>query len=407
MRRTPAILLSAATLALYALTWLLPRSRRAPLSVARQLGSGGSESTPDLWWAVSTAAEGRIPWVCGDCVLDPLDYPDTFCSPVRADRYNSSLFAPTIERLEALEPYAGVPQASVIDLIRVLPRGSTIGVLGDSFMQSVLDAMACELRRLGRPDSAGFIKWDRVLATAGQHDEDSKHQRYNWARSAPNAAIGAPGWFVLTQMYYNEREVEKLLAASDLVIINYGLHYCQPARPGADEACMGQFHRYEAEMVRLFDRLQRFATAEGKVKVAIFQEVSAQHFPGIGDAPNTGDWELRSFFPALAPRPPAPCRCAPTAAGKVPLRTQLVRNLSARFPAVRVLRLHEMLAPRYGWHQQGCRAEGEAKWPGRRRGALGGCDCTHYCHSPNFWRVYWRALVEEVRAAISRRVGSY
>ena len=44
-------------------------------------------------------------------------------------------------------------------------------------------------------------------------------------RGAPDG----PGWFVLVQMFYNAGEVAKLLNASDVVLINYGLHYCQPA----------------------------------------------------------------------------------------------------------------------------------------------------------------------------------
>ena len=43
----------------------------------------------------------------------------------------------------------------------------------------------------------------------------------------------SPRWFVLSQMYYNAGEVRKLLDASDVALVNYGLHYCQPARPGA------------------------------------------------------------------------------------------------------------------------------------------------------------------------------
>ena len=46
-------------------------------------------------------------------------------------------------------------------------RGTTIGILGDSAMQQLVDAIGCELRRLGAPERAGFLKWERVLADAG------------------------------------------------------------------------------------------------------------------------------------------------------------------------------------------------------------------------------------------------
>ena len=54
------------------------------------------------------------------------------------------------------------------------------------------------------------------------------------------------------------------------------------------------------------------------------------------------------------------------------------------------------LAPRYGWHQQDCKVREVA----RARGALpaDGCDCTHYCWSPHFWRHYFAALRDAVRS---------
>ena len=77
------------------------------------------------------------------------------------------------------------------------------------------------------------------------------------------------------------------------------------------------------------------------------------------------------------------------------LRTALLRNVSAAHPAVRLLPLHDLLAPRYGWHQQDCKVREVA----RARGALpaDGCDCTHYCWSPHFWRHYFAALRDAVR----------
>ena len=86
------------------------------------------------------------------------------------------------------------------------------------------------------------------------------------------------------------------------------------------------------------------------------------------------------------------------------MRTQLLRNVSARFPAVRVLPVQRLLRARYGWHHEDCRSVSEAL-EGRQGGARGGCDCTHYCFSPNFWRVYFSALLQEVRGALTRSEG--
>ena len=248
-----------------------------------------------------------------------------------------------------------------------------IGVLGDSFMLQSLDAIACDLRRrpsLGGEAAAGFLDWKVVHDSVGRFDEDRRPLRYRWAGPHGSAAGGegiasggagiatggeamATGgeghgatssleWFVLSQQYYSRGELTKLLAVADVAIVNYGLHYCQPVRPGADERCHASHRRYEAEMAEVFSRLQAHAES-GAHRASVFIETSAQHFPTISLDESSaqfaggraiGSWELRSFFPRLGPQPPAACSCAPTGRGDAPMRTRLVRNLSRSFPKV-------------------------------------------------------------------------
>ena len=79
--------------------------------------------------------------------------------------------------------------------------------------------------------AAGFLQWERVQADAGRMREDTRFQRYTYGHSGGGDGTGGRRrWFVLVQMFYNAGEVAKLLNASDVVLINYGLHYCQPAR---------------------------------------------------------------------------------------------------------------------------------------------------------------------------------
>ena len=79
--------------------------------------------------------------------------------------------------------------------------------------------------------AAGFLQWERVQAEAGRMREDTRFQRYTYGHSGGGDGTGGRRrWFVLVQMFYNAGEVAKLLNASDVVLVNYGLHYCQPAR---------------------------------------------------------------------------------------------------------------------------------------------------------------------------------
>ena len=229
------------------------------------LGHAFHGSSQPLWWAAaslssSSSSRASTPFACAHCVLDPLVYPDTYCSPHPEQSFNGSgsstrvcvswvrpfdLWglhsshhtcqpirrpihttlhrAPNADELAELEQYED--QASPLDILEVIQSlgATTIGVIGDSFMQQALDAMACELRRLGMPERAGFMRWEVVREFAGRFDEDTRPRRYNWAGPHGDALSG-PRWYVLSQMYFNAGEVQKVLDASDVAIVNYGLH---------------------------------------------------------------------------------------------------------------------------------------------------------------------------------------
>ena len=85
--------------------------------------------------------------------------------------------------------------------------------------------------------------------------EGTRMYRYNYGHSG-GGDTGERRWFVLVQMFYDAGEVAKLLNASDVVLINYGLHYCQPARRDADSRCHEQFVRHERELRELLASLQ-------------------------------------------------------------------------------------------------------------------------------------------------------
>ena len=399
---------SVATAAATAITILISsaRQRRLPRRVlasasARAVGVGSRETVSERW-AAATAEGGVSASSCGACVLDPLLLPDIYCAmdQLTTDDEIELNATTSVSRLLALDP-ADDDEASIIDVLNALPggpQGATIGILGDSLMNQLVDAMACALRRLGQPDRAGVLDWSYVMTKAGTLPEHTSPLRYRFA--GPHGSN--PSWFFLSQMFYNKGEVAKLLAVSDAVIINYGLHYCHPSRINADAACTARFAKYQDEMTELFGTLDQWVREGGRRKrVAIFQETTAQHF---GDSDSkaspdeyTGDWERREFFPLIGYTPPAQCKCEPTGSKAVPMRTQYVRNLSARFPNVRLLRAHDLLAPRYGWHQQDCKANALRQTGVVKRGEPSkevlGCDCTHYCYSPSWHGRYYRELV--------------
>ena len=145
---------------------------------------------PDGRVAANVDPRTTTPYTCGLRVLDPLVYPDAYCSTTPSPTLNGTAVRPLLPELASLEPYDGSAQASFAEVLDALPRGraSTVGVLGDSFMQQTLDAIACDLRRGGGGGGAAdaaFLKWDAVAAAAGRFDEAARPQRWLPARTAP------------------------------------------------------------------------------------------------------------------------------------------------------------------------------------------------------------------------------
>lgn len=118
----------------------------ARLFVKPSQGGVGVVALPDNWTASGMAGDA-LPWVCGACVMDPLDYPDAYCSSQPAARFNGSVLRPSLRDLDSLEHRydgrstpEGSPMSDVLDLISTSLRHTPVfGILGDSFMQQARD----------------------------------------------------------------------------------------------------------------------------------------------------------------------------------------------------------------------------------------------------------------------------
>ena len=211
---------------------------------------------------VGASSQRKAPYTCGACVLDPLVYLDTFCSRMPTVRFNRTTVLPNWKELYALEPYTGVPKASMLDVIDALPGGlrTTIGVAGDSLMMQALDAMACDLRRIGLAHMAGFLDWDVVRATAGRLEGDARRMR-RYRLAGPRG--DGPLWFVHGSVAaYSREEVAKLLAVSDVVLIDVFLS--------------SSWHeRGLAGLHEIFQTLERHGAQPGKVAVVL--ETGTEH----------------------------------------------------------------------------------------------------------------------------------
>jgi hypothetical protein len=400
----------------------------------------------------------HVPRTCGACVLDPLVYPDIFCSPLPLTRFNGTIITPSIKQLSKLEPLRqsieGDKKAGerlqtnwdprgegVFSVLAALPRGmrTRVGVLAsDPFLRQALDAIACELRHFYVPEFASFVDWEVVRASAGQPADPSR-PRYRLGEVASDASLHGPRWHVLHDERYEREHFERLLANADVAIVSL-------APPPETEHDSLVTPGYASELAEVFARLQAHATS-GHGKMSIFHQASPRASPQqlwtqatpraepeLGHGPILGQVAMLGKDGAAtklrdSAQPPAKagpgCRCMPRPASIGPSRLdRLLRNLSASHSAVRVLWVKDFLAPRYGWHHQDCsarvearqhrldeangpRAIGVAESPsasemGRAahkvsEGSAIRCDCTRYCYSQRFWRVWLQLLLETIR----------
>ena len=340
----------------------------------------------------------HVPRTCGACVLDPLVYPDIFCSPLPLTRFNGTIITPSIKQLSKLEPLRqsieGDKKAGerlrtnwdprgegVFKVLAALPRGmrTRVGVLAsDPFLRQALDAIACELRHFYVPEFASFVDWEVVRASAGQPADPSR-PRYRLGEVASDASLHGPRWHVLHDERYERARFERLLANADVAIVSLS-----PPQETEHDSLVTP--GYAAELAEVFARLQAHATS-GHGKMSIFHQsprASPQQLltqatppaePELGHGAILGQTAAISGKDGAATKlrdsalPPAKavsiqrtsatagpgCRCMPRPASIGPSRLdRLLRNLSASHSAVRVLWVTDFLAPRYGWHHQDC-----------------------------------------------------
>ena len=170
----------------------------------------------------------------------------------------------------------------------------TVTFVGDSINNLVYRAALCELHRWGLTVLGLQAGNPAPQASAGMQARLAAHWRHIARLSHVNRATGEAFWvgdppvealvvvetdtLVVPKGWhkYKRSDTAGVLSLSDVVVINYGLHYHAP--PG--EPPDSKFAIYEAAMRGLLTQLAAFAKGTGKA--ALFRETSAQHFRDTG-----------------------------------------------------------------------------------------------------------------------------
>lgn len=214
------------------------------------------------------------------------------------------------------------------------------------------------------------------------------------------------GTVVFVGVYRYEHDVvAALLRSSDVLLLNYGLHY--------RHSNMGT---YVADMRALFAHIQRAnaqagAGAQGGGTRVLFRETTAQHFKGTG-AYTVGAERVGSNG----------CVCsahtqAVSFENHIAVENGFVAQLAANVTAgaVPVVPFYALTVPRYNMHnaddwcghgasrQQALKAGGAARLMRARASSC--CDCTHFCFTPQLYDAYF-AGVERALALADRRASA-
>lgn len=214
------------------------------------------------------------------------------------------------------------------------------------------------------------------------------------------------GRIVFVGIYrYDPKTVALLLQASDILLINYGLHYRHTDIRIYAEQMRALFAQTNAESERGTSGALRAGTR------VLFRETTAQHFKGTG------------AYMAGAERIGAGgCVCAAhtrevSANNHVASENEVVAELAANVTrgGVQLVPFYALTAPRFNLHNQddhcGNGALAARTGAQRARAAVGSrarrrqsscCDCTHFCYTPQLYDAYFAGVESALARADAR-----
>ena len=260
--------------------------------------------------------------------------------------------------------------ATAADLLATHVRNKTLLVVGDSVTHGWYAGLLCEISR------SGLTIVDDVL-----------HPRL---RALTHAVSGTVGWerVPVEEVYVEETgsvlaykgygmpspaDTQAILNVSDVLLINYGVHY-------------HDLRTYEADMALHFEALGDFNRQP--CKAAIFREVSMQAFTSTGE-----------YTPG-AEKATERCSATPPEVAATTLiaqQNEVVSRLGA-LHKVPVLPFFNLSLARWDSYE-----EKYCEIVQRRAGNPSPCtDCSHFCMSPTLFSVRLAALVLRVPGSLTR-----
>ena len=258
------------------------------------------------------------------------------------------------------------------NLLHDFLRERTFFMVGDSVGKLIYMGVACEVARHELSISFGGARLDalykRVEAMPLSVWENGPPDKGYYVAES-ETIISQKGWG-----RPSPSDTEALLSISDVVLLNYGLHY----------HILGE---YEQAMTALFAQLGAFNRLPGKL--AVFRETSAQGFPGTG-----------SYTPGAEHSTGGACTQTPTAAAYsnfVWQQNEVVRRLGAQY-GVPILPFYNLTLERYTMYEERkCKQHATAEECAREA-----VDCTHLCNTPTLWAFVLDSLYNILSAHLQK-----
>lgn len=263
----------------------------------------------------------------------------------------------------ALGDFSRVRPAYFADVLALVP-GARVALVGDSIMSQFHSGLVCSLAQTGD------------MLTAVKEPSPITGWRAGPEHAAPQPLQAPHGVHLLfgSDRHYNADQIEQLLAASDIILINFGLHY------GHDYANL-----YRRTMHAFISQVLPWARREDKLFVIL--PTSTQHF----DTPH-GDfeaWSRRLIAETVW------CNCTRRVnLDPFPPNAVLASLLSELDPnhTIATLPIEELTLPLHDWHSA---ASQHGKMP---PGTPFICDCTHFCYNPHMFELMYGMLADLILA---------
>lgn len=302
----------------------------------------------------------------------------------------------------AVEGFDAIPPDVVLQLLRALSlRNMSLVLAGDSMNAQLHSALLHEIRRQGQDGALRQREFSARFLALGSSRKTTKHGYHWWQEKRDGVARGNRVFIYVLDMWYGHqrsadeqdlclRFLPALFADHPgglLFVGNIGLHLEVERNAFVRQGSTQLMAQSIADFLAWLRHLQSLHPSS----IVAFRESTPSHFP---HAPDGSYQAWLHAFPSeknwLSPDSGYRCRPSSTSALENRVAALILAHAPANSSRVRLVPVHDVLAPFYTMHYGNC----------ARTGRTTTLDCVHLCaFAPQMFLPIWQSLLRLVTDA--------